>query len=335
MNRGIAGVYALSVSLALGGARTAGQSRDIVTAHLAAAKVAAGQDWMSLYTLLCSPADQSAAVQPGAGGAPQGGGAPAGQRNIPDRALWHQAPAKVFDNLYFVGTKAIASWAVTTSQGIILIDATYDYSVEDEVVSGLTTLGLDPKQIKYVLVSHGHASHFGGAKLLQDTYGARVGLTAADWDLVEKSQGVVKPKREMVIEDGQKLALGDTTITMYITPGHTTGALSYLIPAKDKGKSHMVALSGIGSATGADNLKKYVAAAARLSDIAAKANADVVISDEDQFVGYVKRIEAMKANPAGPNLLVVGNMAVKRFFTVVSECGSAVLATLHEPVSAF
>ena len=48
-----------------------------------------------------------------------------------------------------------SAWAITTSQGIILIDAIYDYSVEDEVVGGLKKLGLNPADIKYVLVSHG------------------------------------------------------------------------------------------------------------------------------------------------------------------------------------
>ena len=145
----------------------------------------------------------------------------------PDRSQWHAEPAKVFDNLYFVGEIEYSAWAVTTSAGIILIDAIFDYSVEDEVVNGLKKLGLDPATIKYVIVSHGHRDHVGGARLLQERFGARVVMSAADWELVANTAGSwPKPTRDMVATDGQRLTLGDTTVTMYLTPGHTLGTIS-------------------------------------------------------------------------------------------------------------
>ena len=82
----------------------------------------------------------------------------------PARETWHAEPVKVFDNMYYVGMTEYSAWAITTSQGIILLDAIYDYSVEDEVVEGLKKLGLNPADIKYVIVSHGHLDHAGGAK---------------------------------------------------------------------------------------------------------------------------------------------------------------------------
>src|SRR4030095_6441242 len=104
------------------------------------------------------------------------------------------------------------------------VEAIYDYAVEDEVVNGLKKLGLDPATIKYVIVSHGHRDHAGGAKYLQEHFGARGIMSAADWDLIEHDTAPwPKPKREMTAIDGQKLTLGDTTLTMYLTPGHTLG----------------------------------------------------------------------------------------------------------------
>jgi metallo-beta-lactamase class B len=61
--------------------------------------------------------------------------------------------------------------------------------VDDEVADGLKKLGLDPAQIKYVIVSHGHSDHAAGAKYLQDIYKARVLLSAADWDLLDRNRG--------------------------------------------------------------------------------------------------------------------------------------------------
>ena len=123
-------------------------------------------------------------LQPGAlpGRAP-------GQRQGPPpaRDRWYTEPAKVFDNLYFVGEKEFSAWAVVTSEGIIVIDAIYDYSVEEEVVGGLKKMGLDPTQDQVLLVSHAHADHYAGARFLQDRFHPRVILSAADWDFLERT----------------------------------------------------------------------------------------------------------------------------------------------------
>ena len=124
------------------------------------------------------------------------------QPSPPDRSQWHVEPVKVFDNLYFVGQSEFSAWAVKTSAGIILVDTIFDYSVEDEVVGGLKKLGLDPAQIKYAIVSHGHGDHSGGAKYLQDHFGTRIILSAADWDLLDRSTGT-RPKRDMVAPTGR------------------------------------------------------------------------------------------------------------------------------------
>src|SRR5262245_45298750 len=137
-------------------------STDVVDAHIAAAKVAAGQYHTGLFNSLCSPTS----IRPAA--APQRGQAPnAAQAGPPDKATWHAEPVKVFDNLYYVGEKEYSAWAVNTSDGIIIIDTIFDYSVEDEIAGGLKKLGLDPAKIKYAVVSHGHCDHFGSAKYLQ------------------------------------------------------------------------------------------------------------------------------------------------------------------------
>ena len=191
------------------------QTTGTVEAHLAAAKAAAGEDHQRLYNSLC--------VSPSAG---PNTGAPTVS---PARETWYVEPMKVFDNLYFVGEKEYSAWAVNTSDGIILIDTIWDYSVEDAVVGGLRKLGLDPARLKYALVSHAHIDHIGGAKHLQDKFGTRILMSEADWQFAETSPRLrTKPKRDMVVVDGQKLTLGDTSITMYLTPGHTLGTVSTL-----------------------------------------------------------------------------------------------------------
>ena len=238
---------------------------------------------------------------------------------------------KVFDNLYWFGQTEYSVWAVTTSAGIIVIDTIFDYSVEDEVVGGMKKLGLDPANIKYVLVSHGHGDHSGGAKFLQDTFHARVLLSQQDWDLLDRSNGT-RPSRDMVVTDGQKLTLGDTTLTMYITPGHTAGTVSTLIPVKDRGTPHMVAEWGgtlIGGLRTPEGFQTYINSAERFRDIVTRAGADVIVSNHTNYDGSKIKLPAVLGRkPGDPNPYVIGKDAVQRYLTVADECAKAGLAEL-------
>jgi len=83
--------------------------------------------------------------------------------------------------------------------------------------------------------------------MLQDRYQAHVLFSAADWDVIEKAnfQAAVKPRKDMVVTDGQKLTLGDVTVTLYVTSGNTPGTVSMLVsPLKDGNQKHVGAAFG-------------------------------------------------------------------------------------------
>jgi metallo-beta-lactamase class B len=302
---------------------------DAAERHIAAARTAAGTDHTAVFNRTCGGLTPSPA-RPGGQAAPPRPGPP-------DRATWYVEPAKVFDNLYFVGQSEYSAWAVTTSAGIIIVDTIYDYSVEEEVVKGLQKLGFDPATIKYVIVSHGHADHSGGAKQLQDRFGARVILSAADWDLLERSSGP-RPARDMVATDGMKVTLGDTTLTLYLTPGHTLGTSSTLIPVKDNGRPHLAAEWGGTAFNWVARPAAYITperparfwfetygtSARRFRDIAANAGADVLIANHTDFDGSKTKIPALaKRTPGAPHPYVIGTEGVRRYLTVAEECARA------------
>jgi metallo-beta-lactamase class B len=292
--------------------------------HVAAAKAAAGGDFQNLFEFQCNG--------PGPGGprqaAGRGSGAAQGvQRSAgpPDRSTWHMEPVKVFDNLYFFGQSEYAVWAITTSQGIIVLDTIFDYSVEDEVAQGMKKMGLNPADIKYAVVSHAHPDHDGGARFLQEHYGTRVIMSPADWDVLDKRTNGTKPKRDMEATDGQKLTLGDTTITLYITPGHTPGTISSIFPVKDNGSPHIAALwGGVGLNTDRESIEKYINSAKRFSEIVKQTGADIILANHTDWDRSKMNLPQLaKRTPGSPNPYIVGNQKALNFLKVAQECATA------------
>jgi metallo-beta-lactamase class B len=326
----VAGAVIVGASVPGSGQTKAGDHT--IAAHVAAAHAAADDTWLILFSELCGGAmgagGRASSLPPPPGGAPARGR----QAGPPPREQWYNDPVKVFDNLYVFPTQDVNAWAIQTSDGIIMIDATYDYSVKELIVDAMPKVGLDPKQIKYVVVTHGHGDHSAGVKYLQDNFGARVLMSEADWKLLaQPARGNFAnspvPKRDMVVTDGQKLTLGDTTITMYVTPGHTLGTISLLIPAKDKGVEHTAAFWGgtsVGINSPVDNVVAYSASARRFSDIAAKAKADILLSNHGRVIDFAKRAGANRANPAGPNAFILNDTRVRNYLAVADHCAQAI-----------
>ena len=308
-----------------------------VASHVATARTAAGADFAPLFDTLCVPPAAPAArtARPSA---------PARLAGPPPRASWHADPVKVFDNLYFVGQTEYSAWAVLTSAGVIIIDPLFDYSVADEVVGGLETLGVDPATIKYVIVSHGHSDHAGGASFLQNRYKARVVVSAEDWDLMDRTGGSWrKPTRDIVAKDGHQVTLGDTTLTLHQTPGHTLGTLSTVIPLRDGTARHTAAYWGGTAFNWLGNraayispdrpdtfwFDQYIGSARRFRRIAAEAGADVLLSNHSDFDGSKTKLPALATRRLGsPHPYVVGRDAVARYLTVAEECALAGRARL-------
>ncbi len=162
------------------------------------------------------------------------------------------APFKIFDNLYYVGNDGVSVYLLVTNKGIILIDALYGKFTKD-IPGACRQLGFDVKNIKYILCTHGHFDHCEGAEEIQKLCHARIGMLEPDWQMAEGSVKAdytsVHPdmKRDWVIKDDDSLVLGNTTVHLFQTPGHTPGTLSMDFPVRD-GKQVYKAfmLGGVG-----------------------------------------------------------------------------------------
>lgn len=247
-------------------------------------------------------------------------------------------PTKLFDNLYSVGQNAVSAFALVTSDGIVLFDALNN---EDEaknlLVPNLQSLGLDPKAIKYIVITHGHGDHYGGAPYLAKTYGARVLASKIDWDAMDKLRGRsdggpfgAPPARDMEIADGQKMKVGDTEMTFYVTPGHTDGVLSTLFKVRESGRSFTVGFFG-GTGGGGDeqHLRNQVTSLARWMQITKTAGADVVIANHPLHDRGIENNELLRYRVTGDsNPYVVGKDKYQRYMAVQQQCARVQLARL-------
>jgi metallo-beta-lactamase class B len=293
-------------------------------ALVAEAKRAAGRDHSGTFVRICvAPDNLTGARRPPP---------PTGARIVPDRATWYARPYKVFDDLYFIGTQIHSSWALTTTDGIVVIDTLFDYAIEREIVDGLTTLGLDPRDVKYVLIGHAHGDHDQGAALLQSRYGAKVVMGTADWDATLQRPAAAAggvPKRDIAVgPEGTKITLGGTTIDVIATPGHTRGTLSYIFPVKDRGRTLTVAYAG-GTAFNfpreAENFAIYRDSQQKMLAAARAAGATVLMTNHTEFDrAYDRARIAQLPRAAGEkHAYETDEATVQRYFEMGALCAEA------------
>lgn len=244
-------------------------------------------------------------------------------------------PVKLFDNLYAVGNSESVVYALTTSDGIVLLDSGHPGDIETLVLPGLGSLGLDPAEIKYVLIGHGHNDHYGGAAFLQEQ-GARIGSTAADWETIAAEApsrlfgNAPKPARDLVLQEGEPLVVGDTTITLVEIPGHTPGSLAFIFPVQDGANSHMAGLfSGTVLAAGfvpLPGLKQYITSVSHYLETAERLQVDVEVQNHPIFDDTPGRIAALATRaPGAPHPFVMGTERYGRFWNVISACMQAAI----------
>ena len=331
---GIAAAFGLAVGLAGIGAfaQETPATRDFdaeIEAALQSAKSAAGFEFLGTLSRICLlPASRSLNTT---NNLPSYVADPS---TIPAREAWFAEPAKVFDNLYFVGGKIHTSWALTTAEGIILIDTIYPYNSEELIVGGLQRLGLDPNDIKYVIISHAHGDHVGGSEMLQTRYGARIVMGGPDWDLIETYPNRYKtmaPTRDIVATDGMEITLGDMSVTIWETPGHTEGTLSYTFSVLDNGNPVNVAYSG-GTAfnfenntpdPGIRNFQTHNESQQHVAEQAAASGASVILSNHSEFDSAVSRNRMLAGRGDGSHPYELGADWVQRYFQTMQGCARA------------
>lgn len=227
-------------------------------------------------------------------------------------------PTKVFDNVYCIGSVSVVAWVIETSDGLILIDSMWDDRDAKLIEEGIKGFGLDPKDLKYIILSHGHGDHYGGANYLRNKYAAKVVLTKTDTDLMynlntgANSPRSPKTKVDIYSKDKDIIKLGDTSITILETPGHTAGCSSFIFPVKYKGKEYTAVLwGGTGLPKEKELVAKYKESAEYFKKEALSRNALVSLTAHlfaDNGYANLEKVANLKEGEANPFIMTKAQM---------------------------
>ncbi len=214
--------------------------------------------------------------------------------------LQRVAPFQVFDNLYYVGARWVSAWLLVSDQGLILFDALYG-DLTDLAIDSIRELGFDPDDIRYVIVSHAHYDHIGGARRFQEEFGAVVMMTETDWNMTNEPaiyQEYPKPIRHLSASDGSTLNLGRTRLRFMETPGHTPGVLSTRFTVYDNGYPHDAFLfGGVGlNFEGVERTEMYINSIQRLMQLE---NIEVNIPNHPESGEIFERYEILQDRQDG------------------------------------
>jgi metallo-beta-lactamase class B len=164
-------------------------------------------------------------------------------------------PYRIIGNVYYVGSKGLASYLISTSDGLILINSSLEASVP-LIQASVEKLGFKFSDIKILLISHAHWDHCAGSALVKKLTGAKYMVMEGDVSVVESggktdfhygnSPGTYYPpaKVDRILHDGDEVRLGDTVLVAHLTPGHTKGCTTWTLQVADGGKAYHVVIVG-------------------------------------------------------------------------------------------
>jgi metallo-beta-lactamase class B len=214
-------------------------------------------------------------------------------------------PHKIMDNFYYVGTKELASFLFVTPQGNILMNSDYEASVP-VIKASMEKLGFKFSDIKILIAGHAHPDHVGGDILVKELTGAQVVVGRLDEAKTRefKTAGKEHPV-DRLVDEGDTVTLGGTTLTAHVMPGHTRGCLAWSTELKEGGKSYYTFIECSLNGQFLQSLDQYPGIIEDFRATYKKARTfpvEVWVSSHASFYGLAAKYEELqKRGPGDPN----------------------------------
>ncbi len=226
-------------------------------------------------------------------------------------------PTRVLDDVFYIGTEIVGTTVVKTTEGLVLIDAmSCEADLENVIEPGLRKLGLDPADIKLVILTHAHYDHYGTARIIKEKYGAKLCMSEVDTDFlmtgphipINIPQGPAAGITiDFYLEDRKDIVMGDKTFKLYFTPGHSPGTMSLIYNGTFRGKTYMVGNWG-GTAISVDPvaIQQYIDSIGMFIDECDKENVEVSLQThacvdyslyKGYYDGYLNNLDDNEPNP--------------------------------------
>jgi metallo-beta-lactamase class B len=237
------------------------------------------------------------------------------QSNDDTRRSWNQPvkPFRVVGNIYYVGASEVASFLIVSPKGHILLDSGFEETVP-LIKDNVKELGFKLEDVKVLINSHAHFDHAGGLALLKELTGAKLMMSEADAALMSSGgkgdfqwgdKLTFRPAAaDRILHDGDKVELGDVTLTAHLTPGHTKGCTTWAMKVKEDGRLLDVVFVGSTTVPGyklVDNPKYPNIAAdyAHTFDLLKSLHCDVFLAPHGSFFSMNEKI--LKTAKGGKN----------------------------------
>lgn len=230
-------------------------------------------------------------------------------------------PFRIYGNLYFVGNKSVGSHLIETGEGLILIDTTYP-STAAMLVQSIWELGFNPGNIRCILHTHGHFDHFGGTALLKELSGAQTYLGEGDAVMFRERPELALTEAsgcqyfepfvpDRIMKDGDVIVLGNTSIRIVTTPGHSDGTISFFTEIEgDRGRLIAGMHGGAGLNTMCGSFVERYGNSHCRSDFLKglekvyDERVDIMLGNHTGHNRTVEKRQFMEAHPEGPNPFV-------------------------------
>lgn len=230
------------------------------------------------------------------------------QRSEAQRAEWNQPvePFRIVGNVYYVGMAGVSAFLVRTPEGAVLIDGALPESAP-LIAGNVKALGVELSDVKYLLNSHAHYDHAGGLAELKRLTGATLVVSAPDAGVVAQgAPDIPAVAVDRRIADGATIALGGTTLTAHLTPGHTKGCTTWTLTTEEDGREYDVlfhcSTSVVDTLVGNEAYPNIVADYERTFARLRGMKADVFLANHPMFFRMAEK--RAKAGAGGPNPFV-------------------------------